>query len=308
MNPSLQGYASATLAGLDATTAATVSSDLRQLEGLMAGEPALFAALTDTALAPAVRRAVFNDLFASKLAAPTIELVGQAIATVPAQEVGIAISWLDQRALHLAEGRQWTEEPLSAMSARRRVQGFAQAVFASLSNDELNQIGDELYQLARLVAKNLSLRSVLGDRDIDASARSAFVANLLDGKVHPATSRIAAYVPIGGRARDVVGTLDAVVVKAAETRGWRVARVQAGADLDVAQREALAQSLEALANHSVDLHVSIDESLLAGVVVEIGDLRLDDSLRGRLNVLREHVAASKHKFVSQLTTTNEGAS
>jgi F-type H+-transporting ATPase subunit delta len=106
----------------------------------------------------------------------------------------------------------------------------------------------------------------------------------------------------------VVGTLDSVVVKAAETRGWRVARVLAGAELDATQREALSASLETLAGNPVDVYVSLDESLMAGVVVEIGDLRLDDSLRGRLDVLREHVAASKQQFVSQLTTTNEGAS
>jgi F-type H+-transporting ATPase subunit delta len=308
MNPSLQGYASAVLNGLTEQESAVVAADLISLERLVATQPELFAAFTDTALAPSVRRAVATDLLGAKVAPATLSLVLQAITVVPAQEVGVAITWLQYRSLHTAEGREWFEEPLSAISARRRVQGFAASVFASLSNDDLAVVGDELYQLARLVAKTLSLRSVLGDRDLQPSVRATFLENLLVGKVHPATSAIACYLPYGGRARDVVGALDAVVVKAAETRGWRVARVLAGADLDAAQRDALSASLEALAGNPVDVYVSLDESLMAGVVVEIGDLRLDDSLRGRLDVLREHVAASKQQFVSQLTTTNEGAS
>ena len=313
MIPALQGFAAAVLSELDAAGVVSVAAELASLERLVASEPALTAALTDTGLAPAVRRAVATDLLATRIGAESLRLVAEEPgprdgrqAVVPAQVVPLAISWVANRA-RLSADRTYLEEPLSAMAARRRVGGFAAAVFANLSIDELATVGSELFQVARLISATSAVRAALGDRELPAEARSAFLRGLLEGKASAATVAISAYVPLGGRARDVVGTLDYLVVQAAQHRGWRVARVQSGAPLDDAQRAALSASLEQLAHHPVELNVTVDEALLAGIIVEIGDLRLDDSLRGRLEVLREHVATSKHQFVSQLTT-NEGAS
>lgn len=304
MIPVLQGFAAAVLADGDA---AAVAGDLVALEAALVAEPLLAATLTDTGLQASVRRGVAADLLTAKLTPAALRLVLEATVAAPAQEFPVAITWLANRARGYAAGNRFDEEPLSAIAARRRVGGFAAALFATASTDDLGTIGAELFQIARLVATNAAIRGVVGDRDVPAEARSSFLANLLAGKVHPVTAAVAAYVPVGGRPRDVVGTLDYLVVHAAQHRGWRVARVQAGAPLDDAQRLALAQSLEQLAHHPVELNVTVDEALLAGVIVEIGDLRLDDSLRGRLEVLREHVAASKQQFVSHFTT-NEGAS
>ena len=46
----------------------------------------------------------------------------------------------------------------------------------------------------------------------------------------PATVRLARYAARGGRARDIVATLDTLVDDAAKARGWRVAKVQAASD------------------------------------------------------------------------------
>ncbi len=68
MIPALQGFAAAVLSELDAAGVASVAAELASLERLVASEPALAAALTDTGLAPAVRRAVATDLLATESA------------------------------------------------------------------------------------------------------------------------------------------------------------------------------------------------------------------------------------------------
>ena len=62
----------------------------------------------------------------------------------------------------------------------------------------------------------------------------------------------------GGRARDIVSTLDALVEDAARARGWRVARVQAADEVDEAQRRSLSEALARLTGNPVDLQVTID--------------------------------------------------
>ena len=100
---------------------------------------------------------------------------------------------------------------------------------------------------------------------------------------------IARYAVTGGRARDIVGTLDYLVELTAQARGWRIARVRAAAPIDEAQRAELAESLGGVTGAPVELQVEVDESLLSGALIRIGDLQVDATARGRIDALREHL-------------------
>jgi len=122
------------------------------------------------------------------------------------------------------------------------------------------------------------------------AARQGLVTELLAGKVPVTTERLARYAVTGGRARDIVGTLDYLVELTAQARGWRIARVRAAAPIDDAQRSALSDSLGTLAGQPVELQVEVDESLLGGALIRIGDLQVDATARGRIDALREHIS------------------
>jgi len=65
------------------------------------------------------------------------------------------------------------------------------------------------------------------------------------------------------------------VEQTAEARGWRIARVRSGQDVDQSERTKLEDILSRLAGSPVELQVTVDPALLAGVNVQIGDLQLD---------------------------------
>ena len=124
--------------------------------------------------------------------------------------------------------------------------------------------------------------------------RSSVVRDLLSGRTSELTSRLAAYAVVGGRARDLVGTLDWLVDRVAEERGWRVARVRTALAIDPATAERLATSLRTLVGRPVELEVDTQPELLGGVLVEVGDLRVDATARGRLQAMREHFQIDRH--------------
>ena len=158
-----------------------------------------------------------------------------------------------------------------------------------MSTGELESMEDSLFRFARIVAATPALRSALTDRDLDVAARRDLVTDLLEGKVPPPALSLARYAVTGGRARDIVGTLDYLVELAAQARGWRIARVRAAAPIDDAQRAELTDSLGVLAGAPVELQVELDESLLSGARIRIGDLQVDATARGRIDTLREHL-------------------
>src|SRR6202453_4008706 len=141
-------------------------------------------------------------------------------------------------------------------------------------------------------------------------------SQLLIGKVKAGAVALVRFASAGGRARDIVGTLDWLVEQTAKARGWRIARVRAAAPIDEAQQGELSDSLTSLAGAPVELQVVIDEALLSGAVIQIGDLQVDASARGRIDALREHLMPGGWEDsgfhtgamrVSGTTTQTEGA-
>jgi F-type H+-transporting ATPase subunit delta len=289
VNPALQGYSAAVAEAAGPAALGDIAADLEAIEQLVLSNMPLRAALSDTAIPGGSRRAVMLDLLNGKVSPEAQRLAAYACMAVRAPEVSSALAWLATRVRHLSEGLD-EEPPLSLTQSRERVGGYAAAVHEDMSNAELESLEDDLFRFARIVASTPSLRAALTDRDLAVAARQALVTDLLSGKAPATTERLARYAVTGGRARDIVGTLDHLVELTAQARGWRIARVRAAAPIDDVQRSELSDSLGTLAGQPVELQVEVDESLLGGALIRIGDLQVDATARGRIDALREHIS------------------
>jgi F-type H+-transporting ATPase subunit delta len=288
MNPTLQGYAAAVMESAGADGIGALANDLEAIEQLVLSNGALRAALSDTAVPGPARRAVMLDLLEGRVGEPARRLAAFGCMAVPAQDVTAALSWLSLRVRHVSERSDVEEPSLSLTQARQRVTGFATALYEDMSTSELESLEDDLFRFARIVGATPELRGALTDRDLAVDARQGLVTQLLEGKVPGTTLSLVRYAVAGGRARDFVGTLDFLVERTALARGWRIARVRAARAIDEAQRTELADALGSLAGAPVELQVEIDESLLSGARIRIGDLQVDATARGRIDALREH--------------------
>jgi F-type H+-transporting ATPase subunit delta len=99
--------------------------------------------------------------------------------------------------------------------------------------------------------------------------------------------RLSSYVLRAGRTRDLVGTFEWLVELAARERGRRVAEVRSAVPLDASETERLAIALGRLVNRTVDVRVIDDPSVLGGILVSVGDLVIDGTVRLRFERLRD---------------------
>ena len=314
MNPALQGYLAAMEESLSADGGmADAGAQLQAVADIVEGNTPLLLAVNDGSVPVASRRAVLDELLNGKARSEVVRLVHQAVTVVPAGEVVTSFRWMGTRLEHLATRAAATavepfdEEILGRMGSRNRVSGYAAAVFESLTIGDLEEIEDQLFRFARTVEDNRRLRLALGDRDLPVVVRQDVIDNLLEGKALPAAVRLARYAARGGRARDIVATLDTLVEDAAKARGWRVAKVQAASAVDDTQQHDLSEALAVLAGNPVDLQVTVQPDLLGGVVVQVGDLLVDSSTRHRLDELKEHLLASEEAYRIPGTPTRREA-
>ena len=74
-------------------------------------------------------------------------------------------------------------------------------------------------------------------------------------------------------------------------RGIALAEVRSALPLDEAQRTAIAERLRALTGDRIEIREVVDDALIGGVSVRIGDRLYDASVRNRLERLRARLTA-----------------
>jgi F-type H+-transporting ATPase subunit delta len=292
MTARLEGYAAAVLGMAPDTRAVERAAGAAAVEHLIVNHPRLSAAMTDTAVPAAARRALLDDLLQGRVDDEVRRVVRFAAGSVAGPAVPAALAWIAHYAHHVADGQDVVPGPLGHLASRDRVGGFATALCEESVPEQLDEIEDELFRFARTVETAPALRGALTDRDLPAKVRRGVVEDLVVGKVQPATARMVDYAVAAGRPRDLVGTLHWLVEHVADVRGWRVALVASAREMGSQEREQLVASLDRLTGRPVELQVVVEPSLLAGVRVRIGDLQVDATARGRLDLLEDHIAAA----------------
>jgi len=270
-----------------------IADDLNAVAHLVSRTNSLAVTLTDFAVPTGARRAILRELLESRVRPEALRLVLRAVDTERTEEFPTVLHELYELVRHMHELGVLefrAEEPIVSRTAWRHfMAGYADAVLESAPDvAELEEIEDELFRFARIVESNPSLREALADADRPPEAREEIVTALLEGKARPATVRLAR-VPLQGRVRDLVSSLDWLVEQTARARGWRVARVRTARPIDAQEQEALAAALQRITDHPVELQITQDAALLGGAVVQIGDLLVDASAQRRLEQLQDHL-------------------
>lgn len=310
MREYLRGYAAAVLGQARAEgRAEAVLGELSTFAQAVFDNQELFDVLSDDAVPVASRRSIVEDLLAGAQPA-TRRLVSQAVATESGGELPPAAEWLVGRAQDEVEAAQAgqagpgppqrppagppPDPPTSRDATRERLDGFSAALFESTSQRaEVEEVEDELFRFTRTVEASEPLRSALTDPSMPVAGRQALVVDLLGAKARPTTTQLVSYAVGAARGRGLVGLLDWLVERTAAERGLRVADVRAAVELDEGQRGRLSSALSKMTGRQVELRVTVDPSLLGGVMVLVGDTVMDGTVRHRLDQLRVGLASAR---------------
>jgi F-type H+-transporting ATPase subunit delta len=164
-----------------------------------------------------------------------------------------------------------------------------QAVRAELlranANNQLEETEDELFRFARLVQSNPGLRDALSDRSVPLEHRRRLVDDLLAGKATESTLTLAKR-GVAARARTFDHTLEGYVTLAAEQKNRIIATVRVAKPLDSERIERLQSALSRQAGRPVFVQVIVDEHVLGGVRVELGDEVIEGTVAAKLESAR----------------------
>jgi F-type H+-transporting ATPase subunit delta len=167
--------------------------------------------------------------------------------------------------------------------------GVIAVVMAADSNDEGDRLEDELFAFGQLVNDSPELRDALSDPARSSEDKGELLRGLLDGKVTSSTMRLAQQSTSGSH-RTVTVALEEYQKLAAAHRRRLVAKVTVAQPLGEAESQRLADALSRQYDRPVHLNMLVDEDVIGGVRVEIGDEVIDGTVASRLDEARRRLA------------------
>jgi F-type H+-transporting ATPase subunit delta len=177
-----------------------------------------------------------------------------------------------------------TDSPILAGMAGR----YARALFElALEAGQLGQVDGELQSIKALLAESADLQRLVRSPVFSATEQAnAIGAVLQKAGASRLTANFFAVIARNGRLFATEDMVTAFSATLANHRGEVTASVTSATALDDQQLTQLKDALKAEVGKDVQIEMSVEPALLAGLVVKIGSKMIDSSLRTKLNGLK----------------------
>jgi F-type H+-transporting ATPase subunit delta len=155
--------------------------------------------------------------------------------------------------------------------------------------DQLDRIVEEIGIVRGLLRDAPRFHAFFSSPRIEASDKKGVLRAALGNRLSEETLRFLELVIDRDRQDLLDEILDEFGRRVSELRNQQVLEVASAVPLDEDLRGRLRQTFARATGREIVLEESVDPSLLGGVVVQMGDTRIDGSVQARLQSLRERM-------------------
>jgi F-type H+-transporting ATPase subunit delta len=166
---------------------------------------------------------------------------------------------------------------------------YAHALYeAARDQDRVDVTRDELGELATAMDATPELEAFLANPQLDPAAKASLLEELT-AEAEPIVRNFVRVVASKGRAgqlRAITEEFDAIVDR---EQGRLAVELTTAYELADDEAAAIVNRIEQSSGRTVEATRSVDPDLIGGLILQAGSLRVDASVRGRLNRLRREL-------------------
>lgn len=172
---------------------------------------------------------------------------------------------------------------LSGLASR-----YATALFELADEAKsLDAVAEDLRGVQALLNESADLRRLVGSPVIGRADQARAITAVLDrAGVSPLTRKFIGVVTAKRRLFALDAMIKAYLAELARRRGEVTADVIAAIPLTPAQTNSLTDQLKRLVGAKVTVNLTVDPSLLGGMIVKVGSRMIDSSVRTKLGKLQ----------------------
>ena len=150
----------------------------------------------------------------------------------------------------------------------------------------MDRYQDDLKLVVDTIANNAELGEILTSQTVSSDAKKTIVKQIFTDKVDGIIVNFLCVVVDKNREAFIADIYNTYCIYADEVRNIAYADVVSAYPLTAEQEATLSAQLAKASGKTVKLHVSVDESLLAGMIVSFGDKVYDGTVGARLAGLK----------------------
>jgi F-type H+-transporting ATPase subunit delta len=166
---------------------------------------------------------------------------------------------------------------------------YARALYeAALEQDRVDVAREQLAELADAMETSPELEAFLANPQLDPGAKASVLEEVTTG-ADPVIRNFVRLVASKGRAgqlRTIVEEFEALVD---QEQGRLKVELTTAYELDDSEAAAIVARIEQASGRTVEASRAVDPDLIGGMILQAGSLRVDASVRGRLDRLRREL-------------------
>lgn len=169
---------------------------------------------------------------------------------------------------------------------------YARALYAAAKErDRLDAVRDELGDFVEAQRQVPELRELLRNPQLDQRVKASVLEELLGGEEELVRNFLLLLAE-----KNRTGEIDEIAREferlVAQEQGILDVEVTTAVELSDQEARDVIEQIEKASGRKVEATHSVDPDLIGGIVLQAGSLRLDASVRGRLNRLRRELKGS----------------
>ena len=241
------------IAGLSSSS---VGAELFTVANLLEAEHSLRRNLSDSGLSPDARQGLVTDLLSNKISSDSTKVVKAIVSA------------------------RWSSD--SDLVNAVESAGALVLLAETEKSGHQSRVEEEVFYFARLIDSQADLQMALSDPSSTPQEKAKLIADLLSGRAHADTITLVSQYVSHPRGRRIGKALDELSVLAAARQNRLVATVTSAVAISDSHKSRIDAALSRIYGQEVLIDTVIDESVVGGVSVQIGDDVIDGTISTRI--------------------------
>lgn len=167
---------------------------------------------------------------------------------------------------------------------------YATALFElALETGKSDQMESEVAQLLQIFNDEKELMTILQHPQLIQEEKISLLEQIFQDRISNEVKGLLMIMVEKNRQKDIQGVLALFLEKIQAVKGMVTVQVTSAIPLSQAQKDNLQKKLHTSLQRQVQLETEVDSTLIGGLVLRVGDKRVDRSLAGELKVFNQHL-------------------
>lgn len=170
---------------------------------------------------------------------------------------------------------------------------YGQALFdLAIENHVAQEIKEEVLFIRQLLQDEKEILEFLNHPKISKEEKISFIETTFTGKLSQTMVGFLVVVVTKGRYDELDNILLYFIALMKEYEGIGVVHIETAVALSDTQVEKIKSKLLAITNYkTLEMDIHVDESLIGGLIIRIGDRVVDNSIKSKINTLQKSLVS-----------------